>query len=141
MTDLENVRCPLCGEDKIELLMEVKNTHGSHRLSEEEFNLVKCRVCGLVSINPRPAQGEIEEYYEKDYYIPAGCFKRALEKAIAPVFISHQKRLVTGYKKAGKLLDIGCGGGDFLSSLDSNSFDLYGVKPNKGCFSLCRLPI
>ena len=136
MSELEYVKCALCNEDKEVLLMEAKNIHGSHRLSDEKFNLVKCKDCELVYVNPRPAQNEIGRFYDKDYYSAGNLLKTYIEKVITHYSNLRKKILIKGYKQMGKILDIGCGTGDFLSSFNSDRWDLYGVEPSEEGFSL-----
>ncbi len=136
MTDLEYVKCALCGEREEELLMEAQNTHGSHLITDDKFNLVKCRNCGLIFINPRPKQNEIGRFYEIDYYTTGNRFKASIEKLITSYFNLRKKALIEKYKQSRKLIDIGCGAGDFLSSFPSNKWDLYGIEPNRVGFDL-----
>lgn len=136
MTELEYIKCAICGESKEDLLMEVKNTHGSHRLSDEKFYLVRCKDCGLVYINPRPKQNEIGRFYDIDYYTTGNWFKTSIEKSITRYFNLRKKALIAKYKQLGKLIDIGCGAGDFLSFFASDKWDLYGIEPNSVGFDL-----
>ena len=49
---MDFIRCNLCGSAELGLFFKCKD-HFLDR-SEQEFNVVKCRSCGLVYINPRP---------------------------------------------------------------------------------------
>lgn len=136
MCKLEYVRCAFCGKNKKNLLMEVKNTHGFHWISDEKFNLVRCRNCGLVYINPRPNQDEIGKFYNIDYYTTGNRFKTFIEKHLTHYSNLGKKKLIAKYKQAGKLLDIGCGTGEFLSSFISGKWNLCGIEPNSKGFNL-----
>ena len=116
--------------------MKARNTHGSHWLSDEEFNLVKCKNCNLVYINPRPKQDEIGRFYNRNYYNTGSRIKIYIEKIITRYFNFLRKKLISRYKQAGKILDIGCGAGNFLSSFNPDRWDLFGVEPNKEGYSL-----
>ena len=56
---MEYVKCNLCGSDRTKLLFT-----GRDRLYDiaGTFNLVRCQVCRLVYINPRPAEKDILAY-------------------------------------------------------------------------------
>lgn len=136
MRELEFVKCPICREGKEELLMKTLNTHGSSLITDERFNLVKCRDCGLVYINPRPKQDEIGRFYDIDYYTTGNRFKRFIEEFVTLYFNLYKKALITKYKQSGRLLDIGCGTGDFLLSLPTDRWELYGIEPNDAGYEI-----
>jgi len=60
----EYVRCNLCDADNTQLLFV-----GKDRLFKKAglFNVVKCKECGLIYLNPRPTQKSISYYYPPDY--------------------------------------------------------------------------
>ncbi len=62
---MEHVNCDLCGSSVYELyyrdLVNCQN-------KDKKFNIVKCKNCGLVYLNPRPDNNEINKYYHDDYY-------------------------------------------------------------------------
>ncbi len=43
---------------------------------------------------------------------------------------------INSYKKSGKLLDIGCTEGNFLSSCSEHAFDCYGIEPSKYTYAI-----
>jgi len=56
---MENVKCNLCDTEDTKLVYRVYcRPHGKKR----PFNLVKCNGCGLVYLNPRPDEREIESF-------------------------------------------------------------------------------
>lgn len=131
MIELEYVRCLICNGNNEEPFIEAKNLHGSHLISEKKFSLVRCKNCGLVYLNPRPAKKEINKYYGCDYYSTKGRFKTFIAELILPYFILRKRNTIIQFKKLGKILDVGCGNGDFLSFLSlNNKWELYGVEPN-----------
>ncbi|MFC1658647.1 class I SAM-dependent methyltransferase [Candidatus Omnitrophota bacterium] len=64
MKGLESVTCNICGRDDALLY-----SAGGGKIYGmlEEFNLVRCRNCGLFYINPRPTRDSIKRYYPLDY--------------------------------------------------------------------------
>lgn len=60
----EYVRCNLCEADNSQLLFV-----GKDRWFKKEglFNVVKCKECGLIYLNPRPTQKDIGHYYPTEY--------------------------------------------------------------------------
>lgn len=60
---MEWVNCNLCGEN---------NTHPVFRVAYQKenkiFDLVQCKNCGLIYLNPRPTLQEIKRYYPNEKY-------------------------------------------------------------------------
>jgi 2-polyprenyl-3-methyl-5-hydroxy-6-metoxy-1,4-benzoquinol methylase len=109
-----------------------------------QFNLIKCRNCGLVFINPRPNSSEISKYYPKERYYSLN--KNPLEdmklkiyeifyskkEPVKELFLSPLRFIVRSakIKKNGNFLDIGCGDGKFLRLMKGYGMNCYGVEPN-----------
>jgi hypothetical protein len=66
MGSYEHINCNICGSDDTHLLYNVPECTGFYK--GESFNLVRCKKCNLVYINPRPKQDDIAKYYPSDYY-------------------------------------------------------------------------
>jgi len=139
VTLLENTECAVCGGDNSTPFVEAQNTHGSHFLSGERFTLVKCKSCGLVYVNPRPSHAEIKKYYASDYYVSDAGIKVSVERVLTSYFLKNKKKLVRSFKKAGKILDVGCGDGRFISLFASDKmWNAYGIEPNQGGSDLSK---
>ncbi len=87
------------------------------------LRLVKCRHCGLVYVNPRPAPEQLRTFYEQPGY-----------GAHAP---EHGKKydydrlaMLANVSKGRQLLDVGCGGGTFMVSARENGYDATGIEPS-----------
>ena len=63
---MEEPACNLCGSVSREPLFTAKDFELG--LSEELFNLVKCKLCGLVYLCPRPNGKEMARFYPAEYY-------------------------------------------------------------------------
>lgn len=128
----ETVACDLCGSTDSRLVFQVEDTNYHF---EGIFNLVKCLSCGLVYINPRPDARSIGLYYPEDYV----CFKNggAIHTALDEndPFTSTVCRLGV---KTGRLLDVGCGVGDFLVSAHVSGWQVAGVEPNQYARNRCN---
>ncbi len=113
---LESVACELCGADQPELLfMATDRLHGLNGL----FKVVRCSSCGLIYLNPRPVNPQAY-YPETDYAAHAGSksqkhFSAALYRSIG---LRRRCQAVLARKCRGRLLDIGCGAGDFLYAMN-----------------------
>lgn len=126
--ELENIVCPLCSHNENGVLFK----SGDFRFNsgDRNFTVVKCKECGFMFLNPRPARNEIAGFYPPDfnkidrsfsYKLLEPCFRLAQESTIK----SFKK-----YKRSGKSLDIGCGNGEFILAMQRHGFDACGVEAN-----------
>lgn len=121
---LEYVSCNICGEDDHVLFMRL-----------DSWNLVKCRGCGLVYVNPRPPQEVIEEGYRSIGDKPLGWewqrdylayYELRME---ADLHRSREfLRKIERYQKPGRILDVGCATGAFLRAAVERGWEAYGVE-------------
>jgi SAM-dependent methyltransferase len=78
-------------------------------------------------LNPRPSQNESTLFYPKLFY----QVKDKLVYKIFGVFYRgiqvFSNRIIVRQKKRGRLLDIGCGRGDYLLAMQRKGYDVYGV--------------
>jgi SAM-dependent methyltransferase len=129
---MEKVNCALCGRSDTELLYQERDRrHGGQTC----FRVVRCRHCGLMYANPRPTREEMAAYYPEDYTAYA---KKAIDDE--PFFLQKLNRRskmrarcrsVAAWKTGGRILDVGCATGVFLSEMTRyGPWEPYGVEPN-----------
>lgn len=107
-----------------------------------EFNLVRCRYCGLVRIDPIPTFGQLSRYYPTLYYsyltnakpsimwrLRAYLVLHSVRQSFVSRIVSHVFRVpaMPGYIAGGKILDVGCGSGDTLLLLQKIGWKTYGI--------------
>jgi len=120
------VPCSLCGEEgrfkELWLLQD--------RLwpSDSRFVLGRCTDCGLVYLNPRLPQHDLEQYYPPQYYSQP-------YKEHAPSFYRRYS-LIDRYKKGGRILDVGCSNGAFLTFMETRGWDVYGLDNSRGAIEI-----
>ena len=114
------VNCNLCNNNEYKLFKKIN-----------DYQLVKCKQCGLVYLNPRPSQQEINEEYSAEYHIdrllrgkPTNT--KELEEEINKN-IGRAEEIVKRFGTKGKLLDIGCGAGFFIACLKRYGWDVTGI--------------
>ena len=95
----------------------------------DEFSLDKCSVCGAFFLNPSPTEEQLGQAYDDSYYGTGDSkFGSGVEKVL-DVFRGARGRRVRGYvKPGGRVLDIGCGSGDFLKKLSERGFEAFGTE-------------
>jgi SAM-dependent methyltransferase len=114
------VSCPVCGGRDFCPLMQV----GPHPV-------LRCRSCRLGLANPQPSDAELAAIYGPDYVLvendPAG---EAMVLRSKRATADHYLDLLagTGVPAHGRLLEIGCGAGNFLVRAADRGFDVTGLE-------------
>jgi len=128
--NLEYVNCNLCNSDNTKLLF-----------IKDGFNIVQCRKCGLVYVNPRLNKETLKNIYTQGYYTTQD--ERGYEDYIGretelkTMFRKRLKR-IEKYKKGGRLLDIGCAVGFFLEVAKENGWEAFGVEISEWASNYAR---
>ena len=63
---MESATCILC--EATGSVVVVAQRDINQNLGEEVFTLVRCEGCGLIYLNPRPAQAQIHAYYLQAHF-------------------------------------------------------------------------
>ena len=161
---MELVLCDLCRSNDSEVILRQRDL--LLNVTEEEFMIGRCRSCGLVYLNPRPAQELLGSFYPSVYYPPVSgkerpSFQRQAKKASAKLkrwvledyygypsplgavwWRSLRKLLLwpdktwrelkgrypLPWRGQGKVLDIGCGAGGNLKTLQDQGWEPHGIE-------------
>ena len=107
-------KCPWCQSEKAHTHLSLKD----YFLTQEPFDIMVCEDCGLLYTTPKPSDEKLGDYYKSDEYYShqenkKGFIPRVYE-AVKSVNLKHKIAIATQGKEPGRLLDIGCGVGDFL---------------------------
>ena len=123
--------CPICNSDSFETYMKSKD----FSVSKEDFSIVRCLECNFHFTNPRPSNKELGRYYISDHYISHNNTRNNLfEKAyqlVRKISIRTKYNLVSKFFNRGRLLDIGCGTGDFLQKCNEKKWSTKGIEPSE----------
>ena len=106
--------CGLCGNNDFTFLFSGHDYIGFSPLT---FNVMKCSKCGLVCVNPYPEN--LVDYYD--------AYQKGNLKDDALLFLLPDRvKKIKKLKNSGKILDIGCGKGEFLFNMSREGWDVYG---------------
>lgn len=129
---LNITECPVCGHPETRHALTCKD----FTVSQKQFDIVECTGCGFRFTNPVPGQDEIGPYYISDDYISHSNTKRGL---VSRVYQWVRRRAIrqkasqieceTGLRN-GRLLDIGCGTGEFLAEMKRRGWATHGLEPS-----------
>ena len=104
------------------------------------WNILYCRKDKIAWLNPQPAEEDIPKLYENypthssDFEPPTpnyslfNLLKSKLKKIILSLTFGYDD--ILKWLPKGKLLDVGCGNGQFLSVMRQNGYSVYGVEPD-----------
>ena len=109
-----------------------------HNSTEEFFNIAECKNCGYRFTSPRPKEKFIGKYYQSKNYISHNSTKKGLINKIYHIVRKYQfynkSQLIKKYSRTSgkKILDIGCGTGDFLKYMQNKKWEIDGIEKNEG---------
>jgi 2-polyprenyl-3-methyl-5-hydroxy-6-metoxy-1,4-benzoquinol methylase len=87
-----------------------------------------------VFTNPIPGANELPKYYDSPDYlshkISKWNFTSFIYNRLRNINLKGKFKLISQYKKSGKILDVGQGTGEFLSYMASKGWEVKGVEPN-----------
>lgn len=133
-----NNKCPWCESEKAQIILWLRDEF----LTKEDFHICECLNCGLLYTMPRPDKNKIGDYYKsEDYYShqenKEGFVPKIYER-VKSINLKHKYKLATKGFTTGKMLDIGCGVGDFLHTAELHGWDCMGVEPSEDAKAIAR---
>ena len=122
--------CPVCNAaETTPFLTCIDNT-----VSRETFNIVECSSCGFKYTNPRPEESKLGDYYKSEEYVSHSNTKQGFINSVYQIVRKYtllkKFQLISRQKKTGKILDIGCGTGEFLKVFKDANWKTLGVEPD-----------
>jgi len=125
LSALENAKCPLCASEGVPLFTQRDLLC---RL-DGEFGQRRCDGCGVYFLSPRVPESEIAYYYP-DAYAPyqKRSYSRLVGKVASALGLNtRRQRIVERFVRRGKILDVGCGSGEFLEGHAADAWVRYAM--------------
>ncbi|MBU1076080.1 MAG: class I SAM-dependent methyltransferase [Spirochaetes bacterium] len=122
--------CFLCNHTRYQSLYRIRDRHYSVKGT---YSLVKCTNCSLVFLNPMPDEKELGRLYPQGSYYSYQDFlnkKKSFKYKLEHFFIRFDTKDPEFFSK-GRLLDIGCGSGEYLYEMKKKGWRSYGVEISK----------
>ncbi len=114
--DVQKINCPLCGSNKHKM---VRTNHN--------LRIVKCS-CGLCFVNPQPTKKFLFKWYNESFYYNPTSEENITRNNRGNEVHKEVVKIITSFKRGGKILDIGCGPGALLTYFDKKRYSLAGTE-------------
>ena len=125
---MDPTACRLCGSQDTVRLFSCREPNG---LTEQPFVLARCRICGLVFLDPKLSDAELERFYFPEYYRkPPLGLARLIEGVVA--WLSDRRAAKIERRLRGRrVLDVGCGDGALLAAMRRRGWEAWGVETSR----------
>lgn len=138
--------CKICGSSNVKKIFNTCNIHGRHILSlKDNFEVIRCADCEAIFIaNIFIDKEYYAKYYPKNYYNQSNNnFINYLADSVNRLSTNFKERQILNNlhpddKLKFKILDIGCGSGNFLNNISDDRFDKYGIEINPEGYKISR---
>lgn len=124
--------CPVCHSENIQAQLTAKD----HTVSQQDFAIWHCHNCTARFTQDVPAPDAIGAYYASENYISHSDTKKGIINSLYHIVrkrtLNAKRKLVaaaTGMS-AGSILDIGCGTGAFLHTMQQAGWHITGLEPD-----------
>ena len=112
-----------------------------YMFSVESYRVVRCDDCGLLMVSPQPGDDELARIYGEDYFLVekdgvGQTHFDELKQATADLYLDLLERYHGELK--GRLLEIGCGQGDFLVRAAARGLTVAGIEYSEHACEVAR---
>lgn len=141
---LEHVNCNLCGSDAYKILFNSTLSEDDFKHTPEQYSIsrrspgcgqiVRCRQCKLVYVNPREKPGDMRHAYamvKDEKYLDE-------EEARRATFLRGLRLIEKYCPQKGILLDVGCFTGLFLELAKRHGWATLGIEPSQWAAAYAR---
>ena len=125
--------CGYCGS-ALDHLLQTRDVN--RNVTAERFELMRCRVCGLVSLRDPPS--DLGRYYTTDYHLHPETVSE-----IEAYVLAHQFKvdIIKQFKTSGALLEIGPSIGSFCVGAKRAGFDVSAVEMDGDCVTFLNTKV
>lgn len=137
--------CPVCGSSSFERAFGADDLHHE---TTTNVTVEKCHECSAGFTNPRPTREGILDFYPAGYEqhqghteggIDSSFVSRSLRASFRPLreLLSPPRRVeLADIEGPGRVLDVGCGRGRFLSSMAERGWEAHGIDVERDAIDI-----
>jgi len=120
-----------------------------------EYKVIDCEKCGFKHLNPIPSEEKMNKYYSEKYYSEGKekgrsamrllmegekreTHLRWLNKTLYKDNLYFSELFTKTTHKPKRILDVGCGTGDFLKYMAEAGWITFGLEPSKLAFNKAK---
>lgn len=132
-------QCTVCGRDGWAFVREGYDKH--RPANGKTFRLARCLSCGHIMQNPLPSAEELGEAYAVEYAPYRPAWKEVgwpLWRILRELTTFRRARRLMRYANGSRLLEVGCGAGDFLAAAHRAGWSVAAVEYNKELVEMLR---
>jgi len=130
---MESVKCAVCNVSNEKFMYRVEDSYLGNI-----WNMVKCRECSLVYLNPQPDMPTLKKTYRKIYQKNNKKRLKGPLELIEHLFRRMRAYEIMEYRKTGEILDIGCGRGMMLKYLKVRGWKTKGIEFSEDTGAIAR---
>ena len=131
---MKMVTCMLCSQAHFRLLFEQTGSQAGETI---RYHVVQCKGCHLIASWPTsvaPLNGD-QQYLDPDYMENHGATDQRFNRWNTKHHFIRKLNLLEQHTKVGRLLDVGCGNGVFLSAAVKRGWQAVGIDINPASVS------
>jgi SAM-dependent methyltransferase len=99
----------------------------------ESFSYLQCTTCGLARLEESPVGRDLGSFYADQYAPVCGEFASGRRSLLSRLLEANFRRIagrIEALVPSGRILDVGCGSGLFLATMERRGWQVVGVEPN-----------
>lgn len=127
-------QCPVCHSNDITQALEARD----YTVSDEMFSIWECGKCSLRFTQDIPVEEEVGAYYQSEEYVShsntSKGFINNIYQRVRKRTLRTKRQLIEKATQTpkGRILDIGCGTGEFLATMTTAGWEGIGLEPDDG---------
>jgi SAM-dependent methyltransferase len=128
--------CPICGSAQLRHFVRSVDYHYQ---IPGEFDLSRCLSCQVAFANPMPTPADLAALYPDDYYsFQTPALPHWLKRRVKQLLGLSRYTYLPRFARPGRMLDVGCGAGQYLLEMRARGWEVYGSELNKGAAAAGR---
>ncbi len=122
--------CPVCNSQNFSPFISCED----YTVSHETYTIVQCEACSFKFTQDIPDEQSIGRYYQSESYVSHSGSKKGiinwLYHQVRARSLKKKYKLASAFIKGVKIIDYGCGTGEFLNTCQAKGWTVQGYEPS-----------